>query len=59
MNISNINNIVLIPKGKKIPIEERQSGCLYLEEKSQVSIRSKQNLPTSIRVGANLGLKRV
>ena len=52
-------SIVFIPEGEEISISERVPGCFYLEEKKQTSIRTKINIPTSVTVSKNLGLRRV
>lgn len=52
-------SIVFIPEEEEIPINERTPGCFYLEETHQTSIRTQINIPTSVRVSGNLGLKRV
>lgn len=57
---SNINNgIIFVPSGEEIPVSERTPGMFYLEEKKQTSIRTQINIPTSVVVSGNLGLKRV
>ena len=53
------SGIVYIPEGEKIDISERTPGTFYLEETKQTSIRTKVNIPTSVTVSKNLGLKRV
>lgn len=61
-NTSNVNNgtgIVFIPEGEEIPVSERKPGYFYLEETRQTSIRKNVNIPVSVSVNANLGLKRV
>lgn len=57
--LSGGNSITFIPEGEKIPVNERAPGSFYLEESRQVSIRTKINVPTSVKVSANLGLRRV
>lgn len=52
-------SVIFVPEGEEIPIIERTPGCFYLEETKQVSIRTKINVPTSVKVSQNLGLKRV
>ena len=51
--------ITFIPEGKDIPVNERIPGSFYLEESRQVSIRTKINVPASVKVSASLGLRRV
>lgn len=53
-----MNNIIFIPKGQQISPKRRTEGNFYLEERNQTSIRVEKNIPTSIRVSGNLGLKR-
>lgn len=52
-------SIVFIPEGQEISISERTPGCFYLEERRQTSIRTKINVPTSVTVSKNLGLRRI
>ena len=52
-------DITFIPEGEEIPVYKRVPGCFYLEEQRQSSIRTEINLPASITVSGNLGLKRV
>lgn len=51
--------IMFIEEGKEIPINERTPGCFYLEEEHQSSLRTKINIPTSVKVSSSLGLRRV
>ena len=51
--------IVLVPEGEEIPVIQRTPGCFYLEETKQTSIRTKINMPTTVKVGSSLGLRRV
>lgn len=51
--------IIIVPEGTEIPINLRSPGTIYLERTHQSSIRTKINVPTSVVVSGNLGLKRV
>lgn len=51
--------IIIIPEGTEIPINLRTPGTIYFERAHQSSIRTKINVPTSVVVSGNLGLKRV
>lgn len=53
------SSIIFIPEGEDISISERTPGCFYLEERRQTSIRTKINIPTSVKVSSSLGLRRV
>lgn len=53
------NGVIFIPEGEKIPVNQRTPGCFYLEETRQTSIRTQINIPSSITVAKNLGLRRV
>ena len=57
--VSSGGSLIFIPEGEEISISERTPGCFYLEEKKQTSIRTQINIPTSVKVSSNLGLKRV
>lgn len=52
-------NVLVIPKGESIPVNRRVPGNFYIEEANQVSIRSQINLPISVGISRQLGLKRV
>ena len=52
-------SLVFVPEGETVPVNERVPGSFYLEESRQVSIRTKINVPTSVKVSASLGLRRV
>lgn len=51
--------IIFIEEGEEISIPERTPGCFYLEEEKQTSLRTKINIPTSVKVSSSLGLRRV
>lgn len=51
--------IIFVPEGEDMPLSQRTPGCFYLEERNQTSIRTKINIPTSVKVSSNLGLRRV
>lgn len=51
--------IIFVEEGEEIPINERTPGCYYLEEERQTSLRTKINIPTSVKVSSSLGLRRV
>ena len=53
------SSIIFIPEGEEIDISERTPGSFYLEERRQTSIRTKINIPTSVKVSSSLGLRRV
>lgn len=57
--LSGGSGITFIPEGENIPVNERVPGSFYLEEVKQTSIRTKINVPTSVKVSASLGLRRV
>lgn len=52
-------NVLVIPKGESIPVNRRIPGNFYIEECDQVSIRSQINLPISVKISKQMGLKRV
>ena len=52
-------SIIVIPEGEEIDISERTPGSFYLEQTKQTSIRTAVNIPTSVTVSSNLGLRRV
>lgn len=52
-------SLVFIAEGEDIPLNERTPGTFYLEESHQTSIRTKINIPTSVKVSSSLGLRRV
>ena len=52
-------SLVFVPEGEEVPLHERTPGTFYLEETKQTSIRTKVNVPTSMKVSKNLGLRRV
>lgn len=56
---SGAGSIVFIEAGKTIDIKDRTLGCFYLEEQNQTSIRTRINIPTSVKVSKSLGLRRV
>ena len=58
---TNLNGqcIFFVPEGSEVPISERTPGSFYIEEQSQISIRSKVSIPTSVSVSHSLGLRRV
>lgn len=56
---SNSPCIVFVPSGEQISVNERTPGCFYLEESNQTSIRTQINIPTSVKVSASLGLRRL
>lgn len=58
-NVSVGSSIKIIPDGEKIDVSERSPETFYLEETRQTSIRTKINIPTSIKVSSSLGLRRV
>ena len=52
-------SIIYIKEGESIDISQRSPGWFYLEERTQTSVRAQINLPTSVKVSSNLGLRRV
>lgn len=53
------HDIVFIESGQEIPVNKRTPGVFYLEERSQRSIRSQINLPVSVKISKQMGLKRL
>ena len=51
--------LVFIPEGQEVSVSERTPGCFYLEETKQTSIRTQLNIPSSVKVSINLGLRRL
>ncbi len=58
-SVNQDRDIVFIENGKEIPVNKRAPGSFYLEERSQHSVRAQINLPISVTVSKQLGLKRV
>lgn len=59
LSLGGSSSIIIVPEGETIDVSERRPGCFYLEETKQTSIRTKLNMPTSVRVSSSLGLKRI